>query len=137
MPGASPSEERIQKLCRKVLAADDSILAVALCNYEGRIRGTELRKDREPWKGRSFDSQELSELTKLLGPRVGVVIGVADQNTALFGPLECIVVIYGRYQILLTEVPDARMNLALMLTKSCDTRIISSKVSDLLLASRQ
>ena len=115
-----------------MLNLDDSILAAFLWNYEGRIRSTELRKDKEPWKGIEFDSRELRELTSLLGPRLSIAIGAVEQNAPLFGPLESIIVIYGSCQILLLDVPGAKMNLAVMLQRSCDLDSISLKLRNIL-----
>jgi hypothetical protein len=127
------SEARISRLCSDVLNLDDSILAVVLCTREGQIRSTELRKERLPWKNRSFDSEELADLTRLLGPRVSVVIGVADQSSSLFGPLEGVALIYGKSQMLLLDVSEAKMYLVVMLPRSSSIDYMVSKLKELLM----
>jgi hypothetical protein len=121
-------KERIARYCKDLLDSDESVLAVAISDEMGDGVAAEWKKDSARWVGKTFNRTEFENAIRNWGAWVNLIIGVSKQSSPLMGSLERVCAVYSGYNMLLTELPGVKMNLAVMALRSADIEHLYSKI---------
>jgi hypothetical protein len=115
-----------ERLAKELVDCDPSILSLMVVDPLGRVLHVS-RSSRLP------DSEQVSpELVRVLGTVAKLIIGAADKAAQIMGKTEAVVGIFKKQSVLLINLPEYDLLLALRLSRSANAEFVRDKIADLL-----
>jgi len=134
-PGQSPRTEvevdpaqaaLAERVANEVVDCDPSILSLIVVDSMGRVLHVS-RSARLP-----ASEQVNPELVRVFGTIAKLIIGAANNAAQVMGKTEAVVGIFKNQKVLLVNLPEYNLLLALRLSRSANAEYVSDKIGDLL-----
>jgi len=126
-PEVDPAQIAVaQRLGKDLIDCDSAILSLIVVDPLGRVLHVS-RSARLPGS-----DQVSPELVQAFGTLAKVLVGAAEHAARVMGSTEAIVGIFKRQKVLLINLLEYNLLLALRLTRSANAEYISEKIGDLL-----
>jgi hypothetical protein len=119
-----------ERLAKDLVDCDPSILSLLVVDALGRVLHVS-RSARLP------DSEHVNPgLVRVFGTIAKTILGAADNAAQVMGGTEAVVGIFKRQKVLLVNLPEYDMLLAIRLTRSANAEYVCDKIGDLLATRR-
>lgn len=134
--GGSKTEEKVdsaevavaRRIAKDLVDCDPSILSLIVVDSLGRVLHVS-RSARLP------DSEQVNpELVRVFGTLAKVIVGAANSAAQVMGGTEAIVGIFKKQKVLLINLQEYNLLLALRLSRSANAEYVCDKVGELLAA---
>jgi len=122
-----PAQEALaERLAKDLVDCDPSILSLMVVDALGRVLHVS-RSARLP------DSEQVNPgLVQAFGTIAKTIVGAANNAAQVMGGTEAVVGIYKNQKVLLINLPEYELLLALRLSRSANAEYVCDKVGDLL-----
>jgi hypothetical protein len=125
--GKTAGEKKVAlRIAREVLDCDSSILSLLVTNVKGEVLAV----------GRSGRLRSSDYLDDDILPKLGVVskliMGAADQESHLLGRMEFLIGAFKNQKIVLIDVPERGLSLALRMSRSSIAEYVCNKIAVIL-----
>jgi hypothetical protein len=115
-----------ERLAKDLVDCDPSILSLLVVDDLGRVLHVS-RSARLP-----HSEQVNPELVQVFGTIAKAILGAADNAAQVMGGTEAVVGIFKKQKVLLINLPEYDLLLALRLSRSANAEYVSEKIGDLL-----
>jgi hypothetical protein len=125
--GVDPAKVALaEKLAKDLVDCDPSILSLLVVDALGRVLHVS-RSARLP------DSEQANpELVRVFGTIAKTIVGAANNAAQVMGGTEAVVGIFKKQKVLLINLPEYDLLLALRLFRSANAEYVCDKIGDLL-----
>jgi hypothetical protein len=119
-----------ERLAKDLVDCDPSILSLLVVDALGRVLHVS-RSARLP------DSEHVNPgLVRVFGTIAKTILGAADNAAQVMGGTEAVVGIFKKQKVLLINLPEYDMLLAIRLSRSANAEYVCDKIGDLLATRR-
>jgi hypothetical protein len=125
--GIDPAQVTLaQRIAKDLVDCDPSILSLIVVDEVGRV----LQVSRS---ARLAESERVDpELVRVFGTVAKMIVGAADKAAMMMGKTEAIVGVFKNQKVLLIDLQEYRLLLALRLTRSANAEYVCERIGDLL-----
>lgn len=121
----------IDRLCKKILNSDDSILSLTINDEKGEILGHAFGQEYE---------KKYMELASEIRSRAGLfsalIFGISAETEKVFGEIESVVRIYSKAVLILVPFESGKKMVTILAEKRASPEEISDRVKKILERSR-
>ena len=130
--GIDPAQVNLAKrVAKDIIDCDPAILSLIVIDDMGRVLHTG-RSSRLP------ESEQVSPVpVQVFGTLAKVIMGAASNTAKIMGPTEAIVGIFKKQKVLLINLREYNLLLAIRLSRSANAEYVGDKISDLLATSHE